>query len=209
VIVLASGSPRRRELISRLDVPFTVVSSGVNERKPRAGEDAEAFARELALEKATAVHTRYSGATVLAADTVVTIDGAILGKPDDAADAFRMLCLLRGRVHTVVTAVATWCPGCERPEAATRATLVSMVNAPDEVLRAYIATGEPMDKAGSYAIQGPGGALVLRIEGCYENVVGFPLCQVSALLARCGVTPGPNAERCVHRTFTEEWNPSR
>lgn len=192
-LILASTSPRRVELLSRLQVSYSVVPSGVVEREPEMGEDAAAYALALAREKAQAVASRYPDDVVLAADTVVAVDSRILGKPIDGADALRMLGLLRGRVHTVVTGVVVVCGG--RSESAASSARVRMRNATDEELQAYIATGEPMDKAGAYAVQGMGGRIVDDVSGCYNAVVGLPLDLTSDLLRRCGI-PLPAISCC-------------
>ena len=193
-VVLASSSPRRRELLFRLGVEFTVVPSAVEERDPVPGEDPAEYALFLAGQKADEVARRCPDAVVLGADTVVAIDGQILNKPADEEDALRMLRLLRGQWHIVVTAVAVRGP-VQRSAASTAS--VQIRAAPDDELRAYIATGEPMDKAGAYAVQGLGGRLVERVEGCYETVIGLPLCITSDLLAAAGLTVAGEAA-CRH-----------
>ncbi len=184
LLILASGSPRRRELLGLLDLPFMVDPSGADEVPP-AGVNPEAVAQSLAIVKARAVAARHPSAYVLGADTLVTVDGLILGKPTDTADAARMLRRLRGRAHRVPTGVALIAPdGTEtaRVETAT----VTMHPYTEVAISAYLSTGEPFDKAGSYAVQGAGGALVASVEGCYTTVVGFPLCRVAALLRDAG-----------------------
>jgi septum formation protein len=195
-ILLASGSPRRRELLGRLDVPFEMVPSGVEERPPQLGEPPEEYAVALARLKADAVAAQFPDRVVLGADTVVALGTQMLAKPEDGEDAIRMLSLLAGREHVVVTGVAVrgHCLG-EGSEQA----MVRMHPASEERLRRYVATGEPMDKAGAYAIQGEGGRLVASVRGCYETVVGLPLCTVARLLAECGVHV-PTAPSCRHLT---------
>lgn len=162
------------------------------------GEDPAAYARLLARQKAEDVASRHPGRIVLGADTVVTVDGLSLAKPADASDAVRMLRVLRGRTHTVVTGVALCGRGKDGGGAV--AARVSMRQYSDDEIERYVATGEPMDKAGAYAVQGLGGALVERVVGCYPTVVGLPLCLTMALLRHCGlgtcVIPGA---RCDHR----------
>lgn len=192
-VLLASSSPRRRQLLSRLGLEFEVVPSRVVERPPEPGEDAGSYALSLAAEKASEVAGRRPGAVVIGADTVVVADGVILGKPEDEADAMRMLRLLAGKWHRVVTGVVVECgsrlTGAESAE-------VLMRHTGDDERAAYIASGEPMDKAGAYAIQGDGRALVERVRGCRETVVGLPLCLLSDLLRECGlqVTAEPGCE---------------
>jgi septum formation protein len=195
MLILASGSPRRRELLARLGVDFEVVPSQVEEREPIPGEDSSAYALALAGEKAEAVARERPDDVVLAADTVVTLGGHILGKPQDEADALRMLGLLRGKRHAVVTAVAVCCGGTVR--AGTVSATVAMKRFSDAEARRYVATGEPMDKAGSYAVQGKGGALVDAVEGCYNTVVGLPLCLTTDLLSACRLdVHGDEWDRC-------------
>ncbi len=188
-LILASASPRRRELLAQAGYRFEVQPSSVPESR-RPGEDAIRFATRLAREKAEEVFARRQGAgvaetaTVLGADTVVVCDGEVLGKPSDAADAERMLLLLSGRTHHVVTGVAVvW--GSSAPPAVEIAAELTQVTvqtlSPEEVSR-YVASGEPMDKAGAYAIQGYAGRWIPRISGCYFNVVGLPLALVASLL---------------------------
>lgn len=185
-LVLASSSPRRRDLVARLGVAHTVQPSNVAERRPAPGEDPAAYAESLAREKAAAVAALRPGSIVIGADTVVAAGGEIFGKPADATDALRMLRKLRGRRHVVVTGVAVVCGGQTVTESLS-ATVV-MRDTSDDELRAYIATGEPMDKAGAYAVQGTGGALVAEVLGCYSTVVGLPLRLVANLLSsHCGL----------------------
>jgi septum formation protein len=179
VLVLASGSPRRRQLLEMLGIPIEVRPPHVREvRKP--GESPQAYVERLAREKAASV----PGPLVLGADTTVVVDGEVLEKPVDAADALRMLRRLQGRVHQVITAIALKTP--DSMLGATDVTAVTFRPADDDVLRAYVATGEPMDKAGAYGIQGYGAALVERIDGDFFGVMGLPVRLVLDLLARAG-----------------------
>ena len=188
-LILASASPRRRELLAQAGYRFEVQPSSVPESR-RPGEDAIRFATRLAREKAEEVFAQRQAAgmaetaMVLGADTVVVCDGKVLGKPSDAADAERMLLLLSGRTHHVVTGVAVVWGSSSPPvvEIAAELTQVTMQTlSPEEVSR-YVASGEPMDKAGAYAIQGYAGRWIPRISGCYFNVVGLPLALVASLL---------------------------
>jgi septum formation protein len=174
-LILASQSPRRAELLTAAGYEFDVIPADVDE-SVHAGEDAEAYARRVAEAKARAVLARSHGRPVLAADTVVVIDGHILGKPADAPDARRMLRMLSGRQHEVLTAVTL--------DAATRVerTTVEFATLTDEEIAWYVSSGEPMDKAGAYAIQGRASRFVLRIDGSYSNVVGLPMARVYELL---------------------------
>lgn len=180
-LILASGSPRRRELLQMLGIPFEVRPSHIPEAQA-PGEAPVAYAERLAREKALSV----AGDLVLGADTTVLLDGRLLEKPLDAADALRMLRALQGRTHEVITSVALVQGG--RVGQATDITRVTFRPADDDYLRAYIATGEPMDKAGAYGIQGYGAALVERIEGDFFGVMGLPVRLVLRLLEGAGVT---------------------
>jgi septum formation protein len=187
-IVLASRSPRRRQLLEMLGVPVIVAAADVQEiRLPR--ESPSAYARRLARDKARAV----PGALVLGADTIVVVDDDVLEKPEDAEHALAMLRRLQGRRHDVVTSVCLIAGGTVQE--AQDVTAVYFRPADDAMLRAYIATGEPMDKAGAYGIQGYGAALVERIEGDFFSVMGLPVRLVLDLLARAGtpyVFPAPD-----------------
>ena len=216
MLILASSSPRRRELLAQAGLEFTVRPAHINE-DTRPGEDPTAYVMRLAREKAEAVFkemalsedeaavqglkpgTSFSGTcgttevvpcykteqgldglVVLGADTTVTIDGHILGKPEDAADAARMLRMLSGRTHRVITGVALATAG--GTEVASEVTAVRFVALSGEEIAEYVAAGEPMDKAGAYGIQGRAAKWIPRIEGCYFNVVGLPLALVSTML---------------------------
>ena len=192
MLVLASASPRRRDLLLQAGYRFEVHPAHIPE-DPLPGEDPIVYVTRLAREKAEAVYRELSkGASperlrpggqslmVLGADTTVTLDNAILGKPEDAADAARMLRLLSGRTHRVVTGVALVTQ--KGAEVAAEVTAVRFLTLSDEEIAAYVATGEPMDKAGAYAIQGRAARWIPRIEGCYFNVMGLPLALVSSLL---------------------------
>lgn len=183
-LVLASASPRRRELLSQLGLHFEVAAADIDET-PRAAELPDAYVLRLAREKAQAVARRHPGRPVLAADTTVVLDGDILGKPDDAAHALQMLTRLSGRAHEVLTGVALAGPGT--PAAVVVRTRVSFRAASAQELAWYVATGEPLDKAGSYAVQGKGGFLVEALQGSPTNVIGLPLGETLALLRGAGV----------------------
>jgi len=181
-LVLASASPRRQELLARLGVPFTVEPSHIPELHP-PGPPAAALAA-VALDKARAVAGRWPAgrAVILGADTEVVLDGRYMGKPRDAADAVRILSALSGRTHEVITGVALVeaPPGREATAAVT--TRVTMTAATQEEIAAYVATGEPFDKAGGYGVQGLGARLVARVDGCLTNVVGLPVEATRRLL---------------------------
>lgn len=188
MLYLASASPRRRALLGELGLPFTPAATDIDERA-LPGETPLDYTRRLAIAKARAA----PGRPALGADTTVVLDGRILAKPADAAEARTMLRALRARQHTVVTAVAlAWhdpvaAGGGERVAVDHRATLVHMRAYTEAELAAYIATGDPFDKAGGYAIQHRGFAPVAAIEGCYFNVVGLPVCAVRQLLLEAGI----------------------
>lgn len=182
VLILASASPRRRELISRLGVPFVIVESGIPEVLPPSAGALEA-AQTLALRKARAVATRVRG-VVLGADTLIDVNGRILGKPADPVEAKEMLRILRNREHLVITGLALVDGERASELASAVSTRVNMADYPEGLLEEYVESGEPLDKAGGYAIQGKGSLLVDSLSGCYNNVVGLPLCEVAALLGR-------------------------
>jgi septum formation protein len=188
-LILASGSPRRQEILRNAGFEFEVRPSSVNE-DPLPGESPEAMVTRLAQEKALQVAGAVpAGSVVLGADTTVFVDGEILAKPLDTADAVRMLRRLSGRVHTVLTGVCiveapvrAAASGCERTE-------VRFRELSDADIRDYVASGEPFDKAGAYAIQGRASRFVTQIDGCYFNVVGLPVALVDRLLASLGEDP--------------------
>lgn len=177
--MLASSSPRRRELLGILGIPFKVQHADIDE-SVRAGESATAYTTRLAREKAETVAPSHPGAPVLGADTTVILGDEILGKPVDAADARRMLRALSGKTHQVVTAVCLVMDGHAHEHVET--TTVFMRAIPEPEIDAYIASGEPLDKAGAYAIQGGAAKWIYRIEGDYFNVVGLPVAAVWELL---------------------------
>jgi septum formation protein len=185
VLILASASPRRSDLLGRTGVAFEVIPADIPEER-RKDEGPRDFALRLAAEKARAVATRVGptpGRRVLGADTIVVVDDLILGKPTDEADAERMLSLLTGRSHDVITAIAltsTDAPGTE-----TRAVCsqVRMHAATAAEIRDYVALGESLDKAGAYALQGEGRRFVASVDGSETNVIGLPVEETLALLA--------------------------
>ncbi len=191
-LVLGSGSPRRRELISALKLPFVVLSADIDEAV-QPGEAALAYLVRIADEKLRAVRRRLGAtphAAILVADTSVVVDGEVLGKPSDVEDAARLFSRLVGRAHQVFTRYAVGLPG----EAAARVartvqTTVHVRAADDQEIRAYAATGEGLDKAGAYAVQGIGAFFIERLEGSYSNVVGLPACEVLSDLRALGLMP--------------------
>lgn len=192
MLVLGSASPRRAALLRELGLSFEVCASDVPE-EPRPGEGPAEFARRVAIEKGVAVARLRPGAWVLAADTVVTIDGAILGKPADAAEARAMLRRLSGRGHEVLTAVALIGPDGTCVEADVVRSAVEFRALEEAEIAAYAASGEPADKAGAYAIQGGAAGFVRRVTGSVSNVIGLPVDEVRALLARHPVAPAGEA----------------
>lgn len=184
-LLLASASPRRKTLLQQLGVEFVVVPANIDENS-RFGEDPVDYVRRMAREKARAVQAyRQSGAAVLAADTSVVLDDDILGKPRDHFHALGMLARLSGRTHQVMTAVSIGSAIGE--EVILVETEVTFMSLSREVCERYLASGEAWGKAGGYAIQGLGGALVDSLRGSYSNVVGLPLAETWQLLSRHGV----------------------
>ena len=185
-LILASGSPRRRELLERLQVKFRVQEAGIVESFVE-GATPDRVVMELSWRKADAVAKTISDrAVVLGADTVVAVDDKILGKPSNRDEALSMLKALRGRIHHVYTGITLCFPVNTTYIQAYERTEVSMARVPDELLEWYVATGEPMDKAGAYGIQGKGALLVDRIQGDYWNVVGLPLYKLEQTLQSTG-----------------------
>jgi septum formation protein len=186
MLILASSSPRRRDLLEQIGLTFTVETADIDET-PRLAEDPVAYVRRLAEHKAAAVFARHASPTerrrliVLGADTTVVLDDQILGKPEDATDAARILRLLSGRTHRVITGVAL-ITATAPPLIAAESTEVELSALTDGEIAAYIATGEPMGKAGAYGIQGRAAKFIPRIHGCYFNVMGLPLARVTAML---------------------------
>jgi septum formation protein len=188
MLVLASASPRRQDLLRNANISFTVQPADIDET-PRAGENPREYAERLAQEKALAVWQTRPHDVVLGADTTVAVDETIFGKPADGADAAHMLRALSGRTHQVITGVSVVWPGKLRTEdrrlkTASETTLVTVNKLSEEEIQEYIATGEPMDKAGAYAIQGIASRWIPRIEGDYCNVVGLPVALVYRILRR-------------------------
>ena len=180
-IILASASPRRAELLRAAGVTFDVRPADVDE-SVRSGEAPIDYVRRLAAEKARVIRAGAPDRVVLAADTTVVVDHHILGKPTDAEDARQMLGLLSGRTHQVITGVAIASPDAEALAVATDTTTVEFAPLTDEEIAWYVASGEPMDKAGAYAIQGLASRFITRIDGSYSNVVGLPVALVYKLV---------------------------
>ena len=186
-LILASGSPRRRQLLEQIGLTFVVRSSDVDESVSPGLTPAQVV-ESLSARKGEAVAAEaVPGDLVLSADTVVALDGAILGKPRDRAEAEAMLTALSGRTHQVYTGVTLLQDGRRLTEH--EVTAVTFRPLSPEEIAAYVSTGEPMDKAGAYGIQGLGALLVERLEGDYFNVMGLPLCRLGQMLAQFGVRP--------------------
>ncbi len=183
-LTLASASPRRQELLRNVGIEFTVQVANIAENLI-SGERPRDCAERLASEKAHAVFSSRPPEVVLGADTIVVVDGEILGKPRDETDAERMLQMLSGRRHEVITGVCL--AGPDFQEVRSESTIVSMSELRDDDIRHYVAGGEPMDKAGAYAIQGMASRWIYRIEGDYFNVMGLPVSLVYRMLREHGV----------------------
>lgn len=194
-LILASASPRRRQVISALGVPFTFVVPDIDEKNTNAQDiTPELLARTLALSKAKDVHKRHPGSNVLGADTIVSLDGAVLGKPDEPDDARQMLRSIRGRTHIVVTGIALISQREEAPLVEHTTTKVTMRCYTDDEIDRYIASGDPVDKAGAYAIQNLDFHPAAKVDGCYWNVVGLPSCTLVEMLRRAGFPITPDSK---------------
>ncbi len=175
-LVLASGSPRRRDLLSRLGIPFEVAQPGIPEEL-RPDEDPEAACRRLAADKAETISRSHPQDLVVGADTLVVLDNQVLGKPADLAAARRMLQILSGRTHLVLTALSLACQARRHHSQLLETTTVTFHQLDAEEIAYYLEVAPPLDKAGAYGIQDWSGVFVSRISGCYHNVMGFPLAQ--------------------------------
>jgi len=185
-LILASASPRRRELLQRAGVAFTVVPSNTLEAA-QVGETPDAYTLRVAAEKALDVARRHPGTWVLGADTIVEIDGEVLGKPRDETEGKRMLHRLSGRTHRVITAFVLVDGGGQVRASQVVISTVTFKPLSEAQIQEYLATGEPFDKAGAYAVQGLGASLIERVAGSYTNVVGLPLDEVVAVLRAAGL----------------------
>lgn len=185
-LILASSSPRRQRYLHDLGLQYRVHAADIDEER-LPGEEPQAFVRRLAVEKARPVMELFPASWVVAADTVVSLADSVLGKPQDSADAVSMLMQLSGKEHWVRTGICLAC--CQEGVVAVQSvtTRVLFSSFSEKVARAYVATGEPLDKAGSYGIQGQGAFLVKEITGSYSNVVGLPLCELLVMLEEHGV----------------------
>ncbi|MBI3609749.1 MAG: septum formation protein Maf [Nitrospirae bacterium] len=202
-LILASTSPRRKEILSLLGLPFELVSPGLEEifRPGRFPADEAVY---WAIEKTRAVNRLYLDAIVIGSDTVIDLDGKSIGKPVDQDDAVRILSLLVGRTHTVVTAVAAVVRG-GKESIAVEKTKVRMLPASREILVQYAATGEPLDKAGAYLLQGEGRKLIESLKGDYLSAVGLPLRALAGLLREAGIRTKVDVELIYRQRNIMNW----
>lgn len=192
-LILASGSPRRREMLEQLGLRFEVASSDIEEKR-RPGEPVELYVERLAREKAETVASKHPDAWVIAADTVVWLAGEVLEKPVDAADAADMLGRIAGREHVVYTGTVLRNVNIGWSEATVTATAVRIAPMTEDEISWYVATGEPMDKAGAYAAQGVGALFVESVSGNYNNVIGLPLAILLRMMRDAGIDPAKISE---------------
>jgi septum formation protein len=190
-LILASGSPRRRQLLSLLGLPFVIKAADVDEM-PLAGEPPSEMVLRVSQAKAYAVRDVRPDELVVAADTVVALDGQVLGKPAGGDEAAQMLRDLRNRVHTVYSGVSVWQPAQQRVICELGESFVWMRDYSDEEIESYVESGDPLDKAGAYAIQHPVFDPVWQVEGCWLSVMGLPLCHLTRALAQFGVVVPPD-----------------
>jgi septum formation protein len=190
-LILASASPRRHAFMELLGIPFEVHVACIDERNGQ-GELPGALVARLSREKALAVAALYPRSAVIGADTTVALGGAILGKPANAGEAIAMLRHLRDRPHQVYSGVTLCAPRPHAPRTAVVGSTVWMRPYGDDEIAAYVASGDPLDKAGAYGIQNAAFHPVARLRGCYASVMGLPLCQLADMLARAGIVPPVN-----------------
>lgn len=183
MLILASASPRRHELLTQVSIPHRVQPAHIDETR-QIGEDPLAYVRRLAQEKAAVIARENPGGTVLAADTTVVLNGEVLNKPVDVAEARRMLRALADRTHHVHTGIALWNAGDTHSHV--ESTSVTFTSVPEDELMAYLATGDSLDKAGAYGIQGYAARWIARIEGDFFNVMGLPVAATVRLLRQAG-----------------------
>ena len=207
-VVLASTSPRRRDLIGVLDIEVLFADPGVVEDEPRRGETAEAYVQRLSVEKALSA---LESAVIITADTAVVLGEEILGKPSDCREAREMLMRLRGRAHTVMTGVTVLDGADGRRHSVVEVSKVEMRAYSDREVAEYVESGEAMDKAGAYGVQDRRFRPAHSVEGCYSNVVGLPLCRLVELLSRVGVQASPkpaaSCDRCSLGVAAEAYTP--
>lgn len=186
-LILASGSPRRRELIKAFDLDIEVVSPDLAEGEPLIDESPADYVVRLSENKARSVANGTANAYVLGADTTVVLDGEVFGKPSDDAEATQMLQRLRGRTHTVMTGVSVLDTSTGKCESSVKCTDVALRSYSDAEIAAWVESGESSDKAGAYAVQDENFRPASRVSGCYTNAVGLPLCEVVDLMNKLGV----------------------
>jgi septum formation protein len=185
-LILASASPRRKRMLTDLGLHFRICPASLDER-PKEGEDPGVYVCRIAEEKARLVSVDFAAEWILAADTTVVLDSAALGKPRNSEEAVTMLCRLAGREHFVLTGFALYCRRESFCRVGRVTTKVRFAPFDRDLAKAYVRTGESLDKAGGYGIQGKGRVLVAAIDGSYSNVVGLPLAEISALLTELGI----------------------
>ena len=185
-LILASASPRRQQFLTDLGLNFSCLPADIDETS-NPGETPTAFALRMARTKAKAIARQHQQAYVIGSDTVVTVDNRILGKPVDEAHALKILRSLQGKTHQVITGLSLICLQDNCDENLTRTTDVTFQTFSDSILQAYIKTGEPMDKAGAYGIQGKGSFLISQIRGSCSNVIGLPVSECTNLLLKNGL----------------------
>ena len=200
-LILASGSPRRRDFLTMLGLQFTICTADIDE-SPQPNEPPIDLVRRLSLAKAQAVAHQYPQAVIIAADTIVVLGEQILGKPTHAEDAWQMLTQLRGRDHSVYSSVSLYRQATRQTFTQLKQTTVTMRPYADTEIEAYIASGDPMDKAGAYGIQNREFAPVASISGCYANVVGLPLGVLAMGLAQFAITLENMGSCCAN--FTQQ-----
>ena len=210
-VVLASTSPRRRDLIGALDIEVLFADPGVAEEKPVSGEPPEAYVQRLSVEKALSASESEPSAVIVAADTAVVLGEEVLGKPLDGREAREMLMRLRGRAHTVVTGVTVLDGADGRRHSVVEVSKVEMRAYSDREIGEYVESGKPMDKAGAYGVQDRRFRPAAAVNGCYSNVVGLPLCRLVELLSRVGVQASPrpaaSCDRCSLGVAAETYTP--
>jgi septum formation protein len=190
-LILASGSPRRRQLMTLLGIPFVIKAAGIEEQAFE-GEPPTDLVLRISQTKAHAIRDVRPDELVVAADTIVVLDGQVLGKPADAGEAAAMLRRLRGRSHLVYTALSVWHPSSWRMESDLAESVVWMRDYGEDEIANYVASRDPLDKAGAYAIQHPGFNPVQKVEGCWLTVMGLPLCHLQRALSRFGIVVPSN-----------------
>ncbi len=184
-LTLASGSPRRQEILTNLGLNFTVLPANIDE-SPQLSEEPQSYALRMAVQKAMAAANKVESGLIIGADTIVVVDGQIMGKPRDVAEAAQQLRVLSGREHIVFSGLGIVDKTTGRTVSTLEQTIVYFREMSDAEIQSYIRTGEPLDKAGSYGIQGKGAVFIRRIEGDYFNVVGLPIAKLYSLLAELG-----------------------